>query len=578
MAVMNKDIAGIFNMVADLLDIKGENPFRVRAYRRAAQTVSSLSRRVSEMLDQGEDLSDLPGIGDDLAGKMETIIRRGSLPQLEKLKKEVPPVLSEMMNLSNLGPKRVKTIYQQLDITSFQGLKKAAEDGRIRELKGFGEKIEKNVLDSLKRWEERGGEQKRILLSEAEQIAAPLLEYISKQKKVKKAEIAGSYRRRKETVGDLDILVTCKRGCNVMDRFVSYEDVDEVIARGKTKSTVLLRTGFQVDLRVMPAVGYGAAMVYFTGSKAHNIRLRKMGVKRNLKINEYGVFKEDDRVAGRTEKEVYQQLDLPYIEPEIREDRGEIKAARNDSLPRLITMDDIKGDLQSHSTATDGKATLEEMAEGAREKGYEYLANTEHTKRVHVAGGLDDRAMEEHIREIEKLNKKFDGFRILKAAEVDILKDGSLDLSDDVLEQLDLVLCSIHYHTRLSRKKQTRRILKAMENPCFNILAHPTGRLINQREPYDIDMDEIMKGARERGCFLEINAQPDRLDLTERHARQASEMGILLSIGTDAHSVQGLDFMKYGVYQARRAWLKPDHLLNTRSWKELKKLLKEARS
>jgi len=573
MAVMNKDVADVFNMIADLLDIKGANPFRVRAYRRAARTVSGLSHPVSELVEGEKDLSELPGIGDDLAGKIETIVKEGTLDQLEELKEEVPPVLSEMMDLSGLGPKRVKALHRELDIDSFESLRESAEQGRIRELEGFGEKTEQKVLDALRRREERGEEADRILLSEAGQIAAPLLEYLRNMDKVKEAEAAGSYRRRKETVGDLDILVTCARGCDVMEQFVNYDDVDEVVAKGDTKSTVILRTGFQVDLRVVPAVGYGAALVYFTGSKPHNIRLRKMGAGRGLKINEYGVFRDDDRVAGKTEEDVYRELGLPWIPPEIREDRGEVQAAREDSLPDLIAMGDIRSDLHSHTKVTDGKGTLKQMAEEARERGYQYLANTEHTKRVNVAGGLDAEGMKKQIEKIDELNEEMDGFRVIKSAEVDILEDGSLDLPDEILEQLDLVVCAVHYHTDLSRKKQTRRIIKAMENPNFNILAHPTGRLINKRDPYQIDMDELFSKAAERGCFMEINAQPERMDLNEVYARKAKEMGILLSIGTDAHSVQELDYMRYGVYQARRAWLEPDDVLNTRSWSDLKKLL-----
>lgn len=574
MAVMNRDVAGVFNMVADLLDIKGANPFRVRAYRNAARTVSGLSRPVAEMVADEEDLSELPGIGDDLAGKIETIVREGTLPQLEKLKEEVPPALSDMMELPGLGPRRVKALHSELDITSFEELKEAAEQGRIRDLDGFGKKTEKKILDSLEKREERGGSKERILLSEAEQIAAPLLDYLEKQKKVKKVTAAGSFRRRKETVGDLDILVTCRRGCDIMEKFVDYEDVEEVVSKGDTKSTVILRTGFQVDLRVVPAVGYGAALVYFTGSKPHNIKLRKIAAGKELKINEYGVFSGDERVAGKTEKQVYQEIDLSLIPPELREDRGEIDASREGSLPDLVTIDDIRGDLQSHTRATDGKASLKEMADKAKDMGYQYLANTEHTKRVHVAGGLDAEGMKKQIEKVDKLNGEYDNFRIIKAAEVDILKDGSLDLPDEILEQLDLVLCAVHYHTDLSSSKQTSRILRAMENPHFNILAHPTGRLINKRDPYRVELDELLEGAAENNCFLEINAQPERLDLNEVHARKAREMGVMLSIGTDAHSVQELEYMKYGVYQARRAWLEPDDILNTRTWKELKKLLK----
>lgn len=571
MPVQNSDVSQIFNKVADLLEIEGANPFRVRAYRTAARSVAGLPRNVKDMIDSEEDLSDLPGIGKDLAGKIEEIVKTGSLGQLEELEDKTPGALSELMKLEGLGPKRVKAIHQHLNVVTLKDLEKAARQGKVRELEGFGEKTEQKILEELEAFE---GTEARIKLMEAEQRAGSLVAYLKKGEGIKDITVAGSYRRRKETVGDLDILVTCRKNSPVMDRFVAYEDVKKVISKGKTRATIVLRSGLHVDLRVLPQVSYGAALHYFTGSKAHNIAVRKLGVKRDLKINEYGVFKGDERIAGKTEKEVYDQIDLPYIEPELRENRGEVEAAQKGSLPHLISVDDLRGDLHAHTKATDGHATLKEMAKAAKAHGHDYLAITDHSKKVTMAHGLDARRLAEQIKEIDHLNGNMKEMVLLKGIEVDILKDGSLDLPDDILKELDVVVCSVHYHRDLSRKKMTERILRAMDNPYFNILAHPTGRLINERDPYEIDLEKIMEGAKERGCFLEINAHPDRLDLSDSHAKLAKDMGLKLAISTDAHNIADLDFIRYGVDQARRGWLEPDDVINTRSLKQLKKLLK----
>lgn len=572
MPVHNSDIAGIFEQVADLLDLQEENQFRIRAYRNAARTISSLSRNAADLVRQGEDLSELPGIGKDLAGKIEEIVKTGTLGQLQELERQTPPALTELMQISELGPKRVITLHRELGINSKQQLKQAAEAEKIRELDGFGEKTEHNILEALRR-QTNGETEARIRLDVAEEITQPLLQYLRDRKGVKKAEVAGSYRRKKETVGDLDILVTCKKGTEIMEDFVSYEDVQKVIAKGETRSSVQLRSNLQVDLRVVPEVSYGAALHYFTGSKAHNIEIRKMGQKRELKINEYGVFKGEDRVAGKTEHEVFESVGLAYIEPEMRENRGEIEAARENKLPEPIRRDDIRGDLQSHSKYTDGKFTIEEMAEAARDHGYEYLAITDHSKRVTMAGGLDAKRLGEQLEEIARLNDNWRDFRILKSCEVDILEDGSLDLPDSILKELDIVICSIHYNFKLSRAKQTKRVIKAMDNPHFNILAHPTGRRIGQREGYDLDLEQVMQAAKKRGCFLELNAQPERLDLPDIYAKMAKDMGVKLAISTDAHTRNDLDYMRFGIAQARRAWLEADDVLNTRTWQKLKKLL-----
>ncbi|MDZ7725777.1 MAG: DNA polymerase/3'-5' exonuclease PolX [candidate division KSB1 bacterium] len=575
MPIHNSDIADSLSKVADLLDIKGANPFRVRAYRQASATISGLSQNITDMLDQGKNLSDLSGIGQDLAGKIQEIAETGRLKQLKELEAELPEALPRMMQMESLGPKRVKTLYDKLNIKSLSDLESAAKSDKIKALKGFGQKTQDKILDELERLQQ-SGEKQRFRWAIAEDYIKPLQDYLQGIDGVKQLDIAGSYRRRKETVGDVDILVSWKQDADVMDPFVRYEDVERILAHGDTKSSVVLRNGLQVDLRVVPQAGYGAALHYFTGSKAHNIAVRKMGVDRGFKINEYGVYKGGKRIAGKTETEVYEQVGLPFIPPELRENNGEFKAAESNDLPELIDLSDIKGDLQSHTTASDGKFSLKDMAEAARKKGYEYLAVTDHSKRVSVAGGLDDKKLEQQLQRIEKLNPSFEDFRILKSIEVDILEDGSLDLSNDILKELDIVICSIHYNTQLTEKQQTKRVIKAMQNPHFHIFAHPTGRLIGEREPYKLDMDAVMDAAKDNNCFLELNAQPVRLDLSDTHCRMAKEKGIKLAISTDAHTTDDLDHMRFGIGQARRGWLEADDVLNTHSWNELKTLLKKS--
>ncbi|MFO7984808.1 MAG: DNA polymerase/3'-5' exonuclease PolX [Desulfatiglandaceae bacterium] len=570
MPVQNADVADTFNKLADLLDIQGANPFRVRAYRNAARTVTSLPRNVADMINENKDLSELAGIGKDLAGKIREIVETGTLFQLQETERETPSELNQLMNVSGLGPKRVKALHQELGIRNLKELKAAAESGKVQNLEGFGQKTEQQILEEL---QQMNGSQARIKLLEAEQRAEPLVAYLKKTKGLKQIIVAGSFRRKKETVGDLDILVTCKTGSKVMDRFVRYEDVRKVVSKGTTRSTVVLRSGLQVDLRVLPQVSYGAALHYFTGSKNHNIAVRKIGTQKGLKINEYGVFKGDKRIAGKTEQEVYDQVGLSYIEPELREGRGEVEAAQKGELPHLIELKDIRGDLHSHTKATDGHHSLEAMVQAAKERGYEYLAVTDHSKKVTMAKGLNAERLAKQIKAIDKLNDKLEGIRVLKGIEVDILEDGSLDLPDEILKELDLRVCAVHYKQNLPQHKQTERILRAMDNPYFNILAHPTGRLINERKPMEVNLEKIMEAAVDRGCYMEINAHPDRLDLSDPYCKMAKEMDLKLAISTDAHSLSDLDFMRFGVNQARRGWLEAGDVLNTHSWKDLKKLL-----
>ncbi|MBN2367249.1 MAG: DNA polymerase/3'-5' exonuclease PolX [Calditrichaeota bacterium] len=572
MPIHNSDIADIFNRVADFLDIQDKNQFRIRAYRNAARTVTSLSKNVAGLVEKDEDLTRLSGIGKDLAGKIKEIVETGTLKQLEELEKEMPPGLLQMMKMSTIGPKRVKALYENLGVRNIKELEEMAKGGKISDLEGFGQKTQQKILEEAQRIRKRG-KAHRTRLVKAERVIQPLLDYLQETKGLKKLQVAGSFRRCKETVGDIDVLATCKRGSNIMDRFVTYEDVKEIIAKGKTKSSVILRTGLQVDLRVVQQVSYGAALVYFTGSKAHNIAIRKRGQKDDLKINEYGVFKNDERVAGKTEEEVYHSVNLTYIEPELRENNGEIEAAVQNNLPDLIELSDLNGDLQSHTKESDGKFSMEEMAEAAKDLGYEYLAVTDHSKRVAMAGGLDEKRVEKQIEKVEKVNKNYKNFRIIKSMEVDILEDGSLDLPNSILSELEVVVCAVHYHRDMSRKKQTKRVLKAMENPFFHILAHPTGRIIGEREPYEIDLEEIMKEMVNNGCFIELNAQPDRLDISDTYCRMAREIGVKVAISTDAHSISDLNFMRFGIYQGRRGWLEPDDVLNTRPYKSLLKLV-----
>lgn len=571
MPVHNRDISKILGSMADLLDIGGDNPFRIRAYRNAARIISTLSRPLAEMVEEGEDLTGIYGIGEDLAKKIATIVSTGELPALEKLERQIPPSLLKLLNIPGLGPRRVGRIHELLGVTDLDGLKRAAAGNRIRELPGFGGKTQAMILDAL---EEMGTKEERMLLMEADELSTEIIDHIKGLEGVRNAAVAGSLRRRRETVGDIDILVSARRGTDVAGHIRRYEDIDKIIESGPKKTAFLLRkTGLRVDVRVVPHAAWGAALVHFTGSGAHNIRLRKLGQSKNLRINEYGVFSGKRKIAGKTEEGVYGKIGLPWFPPEIREDRGEFKAAKTGGLPALITPGDIKGDLHVHTNRSDGHDTIEEMIMAASKLGYEYIAITDHSQRLTVAGGLKPGELLEQLEEIDALNRRISGIRILKGIEVDILEDGGLDMPDDILARLDVVNGSLHHRFGLSKGRQTRRVIRAMENRYFNILGHPTGRKINIREPYDIDMEEVLAAAAELGCFLELNSFPIRLDMNDHYCRRARELGVLVSISTDSHRTGHLHFMKYGLGQARRGWLEPSNVLNTRPLEELKKLL-----
>jgi len=571
--VHNHEIASAFQKLADLLEIQGANQFRVRAYRNAARTIESQPKSVAEMIRDGQDIRELPGIGSELAAKIREYVGTGRIRRLEELKKEVPEELSSLMKIGGLGPKRVRVLHEELGVSTRAELEKAARNGDISRIRGFGPKTEQKILKDIS---QISGRPVRVKFIVAHETAQAYLSHLRELDEVRQAVAAGSYRRRKETVGDLDILVVCDNPEKVMDHFTRFEEVGTVVSRGPTRSTVILRTGLQVDIRVVPEESYGAALHYFTGSREHSIEVRKIAQKKGLKINEYGIFRGERHVAGRTEEEVFRSVDLPFIEPELRENRGEIEAARSGKLPRLIALEDIRGDLHAHTNLTDGKNTLEEMVEAARSRGYEYLAVTNHSPQVTVARGIDSRILMKQIEEIERINERYSDITILKSSEVDILRDGSLDYPDDVLAQLDFTVCSVHYHQRLSREKQTERVLKAMDNPYFTIFGHPTGRLINEREPYEIDLERIIEGAKGKGCFLELNAHPDRLDLDDVFCKAAKDMGVMVAISTDSHSVFNLGFMSLGVNQARRGWLEPGDVLNSLDANTLKKRLKRA--
>jgi len=574
MPVHNADIARVFGEIADLLELENANPFRVRAYRNAARIVEGLRLDLAAQLAQGKALPKLAGIGADLSAKISEIAATGTCKLREQLGKRAPAGITELLRIPGLGPKRVQALYRELDVHTPQQLQRAAQDGRLRELAGFGARTEQKLLEAARAHVSKA---RRFKLALAGEYARTLVEYLRQAPGAGEVVAAGSFRRMKETVGDLDIVVSTRDAAGVMERFAGYGEVKEMLASGPTRASALLASGIQVDLRVVPQESFGAALHYFTGSKAHNIAIRRLGQERGLKINEYGVFRGKRRVAGDTEASVYAALELPYIAPELREDQGEIEAARHGALPRLVAREDLAGDLHAHTKATDGRNTLREMAEAARSAGLSYLGITEHSRREAMAHGLDPVRLAKQIDEIDRLNRELRGITLLKGIEVDILEDGSLDLPDSVLGQLDLVIGAVHGKFDLSRARQTERILAAMERPFFSILAHPSGRLIDTREPYDVDMLAVIRKARATGVFLELNAHPERLDLTDVHCRMAKDEGVLVSINSDAHDVNGFDNLAYGVGQARRGWLEKRDVLNSRPLAEVRKLLRSGR-
>ncbi len=571
----NNKIAATLEQLADLMEFQGANAFRLRAYRNGARTIRELPESIVSMLDNEEDLTKLDGIGKGVAQKCKELVETGSLSQLTEILKEVPRSVLDLLNIPKLGPKKAAALFNELEIESLEQLKQACMDGKVRELSGFGEKTEQQILEGISIAADAN---KRILWAKADELANQLREYMKKCKSVKQLDFAGSYRRGKETVGDLDMLVDSTDSDKVMDHFAQFEGITTVIVRGETKMSVRMENEFQIDLRVVPTKSFGAALQYFTGSKEHNVKLRGRARKMGLKVNEWGVYEvigeKETWVAGKSEKDVYKVLGLPVMVPEIRESRGEIEAAENKKLPILITVDDIVGDLHMHTTATDGQSSIEEMADAARERGLQYIAITDHSKRVAMANGMDDKRTLSQWKKIDKINSNSkDDFLILKGIECDILENGKMDLSQNVLSQADFVIASIHYGQNQPRQQITDRILGALENPFVSMIAHPTGRLLNKRPAYDVDMDAVIQAAKANKKLLELNANPYRLDLNDINLAAAKAQGVPIVINTDAHRINGLDMMQYGVKQARRGWLTKSDVANTLPWSELKQLI-----
>ncbi len=571
----NQQIANLFNEMAELLDLKGENVFRIRAYRRAAQNIDGLPKDVA-LLSRLE-LESIPGIGKDLAGKIHEYLATGKIARHEELKKEIPSGVLELLQVPGLGPKTARMLYEAKGIKGIDELETLTRSGKLAGLPGIQKKTEENILKGIELI--RRGMDRRPL-GRVLPLAEDIIRRVKESAPVDRIQVAGSIRRRKETVNDIDILTTSKKPEKVMDLFVKLPQVSRVLMHGPTKSSVITDEGIQVDLRVVEEDSYGAALQYFTGSKQHNIKLREMAVRAGLKINEYGVFREpgEERIGGKKEEDVYKALNLPLIPAELREDQGEIEAAQEGRLPDLVALEDIKGDLHVHTKWSDGSHDLDTIVQGARKKGYQYIAITDHTKGLGVAHGLDEKRLAEEIKSIDEANRKLRGFKILKGTEVDIRSDGSLDLSDEALSGLDIVVASIHSGFRQSEEQITGRILSAIRNPCVSIIAHPTGRLIGERDAYALDMEAVLKEAARYGVAMEINAYPLRLDLNDLHLRMAKDYGVSVVISTDTHVISQYDFMTYGVSVARRGWVEKKDVLNTLEYDALIRRLKTCKA
>ncbi|MDY7107924.1 MAG: DNA polymerase/3'-5' exonuclease PolX [Planctomycetota bacterium] len=571
MTVQNAKIADILDEIADLIELKEGNEFRIRSYRNAARTVRDLSERIADLAENGEDLRALPNIGEGTAEKIGEILEKGTCRRLEELKKDVPEELTEIMGVPQVGPRKAVQLHDELGVESLEDLRKAAEDHRIRDLEGMGPKTEEKILKGLETVAETSG---RISLKAAADQAESLGAFLDGIDELDEWEIAGSFRRWKETIGDLDVLVRAEDRSAATDRILEFDAIEEVVSKGRERVTVRLESGLQIDFRFFEEPAFGAALLYFTGSKAHNIKLRKRAVDREWKLNEYGLFSGKRRLAGKSEESVYHRLNMTWVPPELREERGEIEAALDDDLPSLIEQDDIRGDLHCHTTETDGNASIKEMAEAARDRGYDYLAITDHSKAVRMANGLNNDRLRKHAETIRRTNGSFKGLRILAGVEVDILKSGRLDLDEDVLADLDWVVGSVHYHWNLSRRRMTDRLIAAIESGVVHCLGHPLGRMIGKRDPIEVELDEVFEACREHDVRLEINSQPHRLDLPDVHCQRARKAGVGFTISTDAHKPSDLHFMRFGVATARRGWLEKAEVLNTSTTRSLTKKLK----
>lgn len=572
MRLSNAEFAAVFQEVADLLEIDGANSFRVRAYRNAAETIRDLGRSLADMVEAGEDPASLPGIGKDLAARIQQLAATGTYPDLERLRAEINPSLRDLLQIPGLGPKKVRKLRDELGIGSLDDLQAAVAAGKLAKLEGFGLKSQEKIAAEL----ETGRTKKsRRLWADAEEIAISFENVVGAVEGVERVDVAGSFRRRRETIGDLDILASAEKSTTAIEAFIHHDRVAKVTNEGDTRAAVVLRDGMVVDLRVVPPESYGAALLYFTGSKEHNILLRQRAIERDWKLNEYGLFDRDDVVvAGREEVDIYEALDLPYIAPELRENRGEIAAADEGQLPDLITLADIRGDIHAHTTWSDGKASIEDMARAAIALGYDYLAVTDHSPRLAMTFGLDADKLRRQAAEIREVQERLPEITILHGNEVDILRDGSLDQPDDVLAELDVVIVSVHSFFDLPREVQTARVIAALENPYVQVLGHPQGRLLTHREPISLDLEAVFEAARDNNVALEINADPHRLDLDDRSVKFARDLGCSFVINTDAHRPAGFDLMRHGIAQARRGWLEAKDVLNTLSVEALRASLR----
>jgi len=560
----NAVLSELFDQMADIMEILGEDPFRINTYRRVARIISDMPTDVATLLATGQ-LAKIPGIGKSSLAKIEEFVKTGAITAHKQLLTKIPPSLLELLTIPGMGPKGTKAVYEKLKVTTIAKLKRAIETGKLAQLPGFGDKKAAAIARGIEFLEKSTG---RIRLDQAQDAANLVTGFLRNLTSIRQIQPAGSLRRQAETIGDVDILVTAKKGKQIVEAFTDATFVQEVLAAGPTKGSAIIQTPavpVHVDVRVVPQESFGAAAQYFTGSKQHNVRLREIAVKAKLKLNEYGLFKSEKMIAGPLEEEIYQKLGLDYVNPLLREDRGEVDAAKTHSLPELITFDDIKGDLHVHTNASDGDCGISEMAKAARDMGYKYICITDHSRSSAIANGLSPKQLSQQIKQIRKLNEKLKGITILAGTEVDILADSSLDFDNKLLADLDFVLASIHSGLASAREKVTTRTLKAMDNPYVHCIAHPTGRLIGQREPMDIDIAAVIKHAAQTHTALEVNANPWRLDLKDVHCKMAIEAGVKLVLGTDAHSTAGLSLMGYGVATAARGWATKTDVLNTLS-------------
>ncbi len=564
----NSQIANIFDAIADILEFKDENPFRVRSYRNTARSLRDLSQRVADMTE--DTWSSIPGVGASSAQKLREIIDTGTLKQLEELRTEVPAALIAVMSVPRLGPRKAKLLHDQLKINNLDDLRKACEEGRVRDLPGMGEKTEENILKGIKTVEAASG---RVLLKEAAEHAVTIGKHLDDISSVHRWQLAGSFRRRRETIGDLDVLVASTDRTDTGLRILELDGIAEVIGQGGEKISVRLQSGLQVDFRYFEEDAFGAALMYFTGSKAHNIQLRRRAQASQWKLSEYGLFAGDTRLAGDTEESVYKKLMLPWIAPELREGRGEIEAAETGQLPVLVDSADIRGDMHCHSTASDGENTIEEMADAARARGYHYLVISDHSKALSMVHGLDEERLREHAAHIRQVNESMTDFWLMAGIEVDILKNGDLDLALDLLAGLDWVNASVHSYFGLGRNEMTDRLLAAVRSGVVHCIGHPLGRQFGHRDPVDFDFDKVLEACREHHVALEINSQPQRMDLPDTFCRHARDAGVRLVVSTDAHRIAELDLMSYGVSTARRGWLSKGDVINTMTLHELRTTL-----